>query len=235
MKYIITESKLNNIIFKYLDTKYDALEQKKGRYSDIVFTFPGEEYGVLGWDKSGDLYVCYELRYEISNLFGIENVNSLRVIGKWVEGKYNLKVTNTYSQLNNMQYLVEGIYKVNYKDKMKYIITESRINKLVSNYLNGFEWYTWDVGDGEFDVADGEYESSKLKFRIQYSSTIPDHEFNVLYIDDDLITKIASVFSLSVNDAANSIINWFNEKYNKNITENDWEWFMKDNEDEDNN
>jgi len=235
MKYIITESKLNNIIFKYLDTKYDALEEKKGRYSDIVFTFPGEEYGVLGWDKSGDLYVCYELRYEISNLFGIENVNSLRVIGKWVEGKYNLKVTNTYSQLNNMQYLVEGIYKVNYKDKMKYIITESRINKLVSNYLNGFEWYTWDVGDGEFDVADGEYESSKLKFRIQYSSTIPDHEFNVLYIDDDLLTKIASVFSLSVNDAANSIINWFNEKYNKNITENDWEWFMKDNEDEDNN
>ncbi len=231
MKYIITESKLNNIIFKYLDTKYDALEEKKGRYSDIVFTFPGEEYGVLGWDKSGDLYVCYELRYEISNLFGLENVNSLRVIGKWVEGKYNLRVTNTYSQLNNMQYLVEGIYK----DRMKYIITESRINKLVSNYLNGFEWYTWDVGDGEFDVADGEYESSKLKFRIQYSSTIPDHEFNVLYIDDDLLTKIASVFSLSVNDAANSIINWFNEKYNKNITENDWEWFMKDNEDEDNN
>lgn len=231
MKYIIKESKLNDIIFKYLDMKYGALEQKKGRYSDIVFTFPGEEYGVLGWDKSGDLYVCYELRYEISNLFGLENVNSLRVIGKWVEGKYNLKVTNTYSQLNNMQYLVEGIYKVNSKDKMKYIITESRINKLVSNYLNGFEWYTWDVGDGEFDVADGEYESSKLKFRIQYSSTIPDHEFNVLYIDDDLLTKIASVFSLSVNDAANSIINWFNEKYNKNITENDWEWFMKDNED----
>ena len=227
MKYIITESKLNNIIFKYLDTKYDALEQKKGRYSDIVFTFPGEEYGVLGWDKSGDLYVCYELRYEISNLFGLENVNSLRVIGKWVEGKYNLRVTNTYSQLNNMQYLVEGIYK----DRMKYIITESRINKLVSNYLNGFEWYTWDVGDGEFDVADGEDESPKLKFRVQYSSTVSDHEFNVLYIDDDLLTKIASIFSLSVNDAANSIINWFNEKYDKTLTEDDWEWFMKDDED----
>ena len=227
MKYIITESKLNNIIFKYLDTKYDALEQKKGRYSDIVFTFPGEEYGVLGWDKSGDLYVCYELRYEISNLFGLDNVNSLRVIGKWVEGKYNLKVTNTYSQLNNMQYLVEGIYK----DRMKYIITESRINKLVSNYLNGFEWDTWDIGDGEFNVADGEDESPKLKFRVQYSSTVSDHEFNVLYIDDDLLTKIASIFSLSVNDAANSIINWFNEKYDKTLTEDDWEWFMKDDED----
>ena len=227
MKYIITESKLNNIIFKYLDTKYDALEQKKGRYSDIVFTFPGEEYGVLGWDKSGDLYVCYELRYEISNLFGLENVNSLRVIGKWVEGKYNLRVTNTYSQLNNMQYLVEGIYK----DRMKYIITESRINKLVSNYLNGFEWDTWDIGDGEFNVADGEDESPKLKFRVQYSSTVSDHEFNVLYIDDDLLTKIASIFSLSVNDAANSIINWFNEKYDKTLTEDDWEWFMKDDED----
>ena len=227
MKYIITESKLNNIIFKYLDMKYGALEQKKGKYVDIVFHFPGEEYGVLGWEKSGDLYVCYELRYEISNLFGLENVNSLRVIGKWVEGKYNLRVTNTYSQLNNMQYLVEGIYK----DRMKYIITESRINKLVSNYLNGFEWDTWDIGDGEFNVADGEDESPKLKFRVQYSSTVSDHEFNVLYIDDDLLTKIASIFSLSVNDAANSIINWFNEKYDKTLTEDDWEWFMKDDED----
>ena len=104
--------------------------------------------------------------------------------------------------------------------------------KLIFLYLDGLNWHTWDIGDGEFNVAEGEFGKDQMKFRIQYSSTIPDHEFNVLYIDDDLLTKIASVFSLSVNDAANSIINWFNEKYNKNITENDWEWFMKDNEDE---
>ena len=75
--------------------KYGALEQKKGRYSDIVFTFPGEEYGLLGWEKSGVLYVFYELRDEISDYFGLESDDSLRVIGKWVEDRYNLKVINT--------------------------------------------------------------------------------------------------------------------------------------------
>ena len=99
MKYIITESKLNNIIFKYLDMKYGALEQKKGRYSDIVFTFPGEEYGVLGWEKSGVLYVYYEIRDEISNYFGLKKVDSLEVIGKWVEDRYNLKVIDTRNRI----------------------------------------------------------------------------------------------------------------------------------------
>ena len=94
MKYIITENRLNNIIFKYLDVKYGALEQKKGEYSDIVFYFPGEEYGKLGWEKSGDLYISYKLFNEISNFFGLENDDSRKVIGKWVEDRYNLKVIN---------------------------------------------------------------------------------------------------------------------------------------------
>ena len=103
MKYIITENRLNDIIFKYLDVKYGALEQKRGRYCDIVFSFPGEEYGVLGWEKSGVLYIFYELRDEISNYFGLEKVDSLSVIGKWVEDRYNLEViliNNTFGDRN---------------------------------------------------------------------------------------------------------------------------------------
>ena len=96
MKYIITENRLNNIIFKYLDVKYGALEQKKGKYVDIVFHFPGEEYGKLGWEKPKTLYVYDVLMNEISNFFGLKSVDSLRVIGKWVEDRYHLKVINTH-------------------------------------------------------------------------------------------------------------------------------------------
>ena len=111
MKYIITESKLNNIIFKYLDMKYGALEPKRGEYSDIIFAFPDEEYGKLGWEKSGNLYVFNKLRDEISNYFGMDNNDSLRVISKWVEDRYNLKVINTskkwihsnHKKLNNLK------------------------------------------------------------------------------------------------------------------------------------
>ena len=64
---------------------------------------------------------------------------------------------------------------------MKYVITESRLNNLVSNYLDQMNWWEWDIGDGEFNLADVKFESSKILFRIQYSSTMPDHYFDIIY------------------------------------------------------
>jgi len=111
---------------------------------------------------------------------------------------------------------------------MKYIITESRINKLVFLYLDSQNWHTWDIGDGEFNVADGEYGNDVIKFRIQFSSTVPDHEFNVIYISDDLITKIRKLFSIPDLESIKVIIDWFNKKYDKNLTMNDFEWMQSD-------
>jgi hypothetical protein len=96
--------------------------------------------------------------------------------------------------------------------------------KLIFSYLDGLNWHTWDIGDGEFNVADGEYGEDILKFRIQYSSTVPDHEFNVIYVNDDLVTKISKLFSIPHLDSIKAIIEWFNKKYDKNLTINDFEW-----------
>ncbi len=75
--------------------KYGTLEQKRGNHvDDTIFTFPDKEYGELGWKKSGDLYINSRIRNEISYYFGLEKDDSLRVIGKWVEDRYNLKVIN---------------------------------------------------------------------------------------------------------------------------------------------
>ena len=107
MKYLITENRLNDIIFKFLDAKLDGIETRKGEYVDIIFVFPDKEYGMLGWEKSGDLFVFYKLRDEISNYFGLEVDDSLRVIGKWVEDRHNLKVINTVEFLYRQRQLVE--------------------------------------------------------------------------------------------------------------------------------
>lgn len=107
---------------------------------------------------------------------------------------------------------------------MKILVTESQINKLVSNYLDSQDWRTWDIGDGEFDVFDGEFGNVMLRLRIQYSSTMPDQDFEVIYISDDLVTKINNLFSLVKQDSVKLIINWFNKKYDKNLTMNDFEW-----------
>jgi hypothetical protein len=100
MKYIITESKLDKVIFKYLDIKLNKIEKMKGVNTDIVFAFPDEEYGLLGLKKSGDLYVFYELIDEIKKMFGLESPDALNVIGRYVEDRYNLEVKHTYHSLH---------------------------------------------------------------------------------------------------------------------------------------
>jgi hypothetical protein len=95
MEHIITKNKLDKIVFKYLDMKLNGIKKRKGVYVDIVFAFPDEEYGLLGWKKSGDLYVLYELRDEIKNIFGLESPEAFEVIGKYVEDRHNLEVKNT--------------------------------------------------------------------------------------------------------------------------------------------
>ena len=107
---------------------------------------------------------------------------------------------------------------------MKYIITENRINELVSKYLDSTDWWSWDEGDGEFNVTDGYEGKTKFRFRIVSSSTVPDLSFDTIYINDSVVTQIMNLFGMESNDAAKSIINWFNEKYNKNLTIEDFEW-----------
>jgi hypothetical protein len=95
MKYIITENRLNKVIFNYLDTKLSGLERKKGEYYDVVFGFPNEEYGVLGWVKPNRLGIHYDIVDEISHYFDMKSSDTQKIIGEWVEDRYNLKVINT--------------------------------------------------------------------------------------------------------------------------------------------
>ena len=102
MKYIITESRLENIIFKYLDDKLNGFEWRKGQYSDIVLALHGEEYGLMGWKKHDKLYVNWEFVDEIKLMFSMRESESLDVIGRYVESRYNLKVNHTSSPVIKM-------------------------------------------------------------------------------------------------------------------------------------
>jgi hypothetical protein len=117
------------------------------------------------------------------------------------------------------------------ENQLKTIVENNKVNTLVSKYLDSQDWRTWDIGDSEFDVADGEFGKNLIKFRIQYSSTVPDHHFNVIYISDDLVTKISTLFSISSKKSIREIIDWFNKKYEKNLTMDDFEWMSSEDSD----
>jgi hypothetical protein len=94
MKYIIPENKLDNIIFKYLDLNLKGLEKRKAKYHNgIVYGFPDEKFGILGYDNGDTLYIYYELINEIIEVFGLDNYDSELVIGKWFINRYQLDVT----------------------------------------------------------------------------------------------------------------------------------------------
>jgi hypothetical protein len=92
MKYIITESRLENLIFKYLDNKLDGTEPMKGKYSDIVFGFPGETMGVMGIEEPYGLFIDSELFMEIKLMFSLDSGTTLDLIKKYVESRYNLEI-----------------------------------------------------------------------------------------------------------------------------------------------
>ena len=95
MKYIITESRLDNVIFNYLDIKLNGIEKRKSINNyDVLFILPEQEFAMLGWKGPGDLFVLYTLIDDIQNIFTLERDESLDVIGKYVKDRYKLKVTN---------------------------------------------------------------------------------------------------------------------------------------------
>ena len=119
------------------------------------------------------------------------------------------------------------------ENQLKLIVENNRMDTLVSQYLNFQDWYTWDIGDGEFNVADNDRNDKNLFwFRKQFSSTVPDHEFDVLYINDYLVAKIMKLFGMETNSAIKSIINWFNQEYDTELTIKDFEWMETDEEEE---
>jgi len=95
MKYIIPENKLDKVVFKYLDLNLKGLEKRKPTfYKGIIFGYPDEEYGIIGWEK-GNLFICINLIDEISKTFGLYESDSKLIITRWVSDRYQLKVKNT--------------------------------------------------------------------------------------------------------------------------------------------
>ena len=94
MKYLITESQFNKVIFKYLDSQDFVQIEKNNR---IYFVnSEGDEYAQIRFDKkNGFCYIYYKLIDEISTFFSMEESDSEQVIGRWVENTLQMRVINT--------------------------------------------------------------------------------------------------------------------------------------------
>ena len=107
MKFLITESKLENIIFKYLDNQ-DFVKIDKGENIYFVNS-ENDKLAQIKFNKSnGRCFINYDLVKEISSFFSMKESDSVQVIGRWVESTLQMKVSNTWSSSTGIHTVVES-------------------------------------------------------------------------------------------------------------------------------
>ena len=90
---------------------------------------------------------------------------------------------------------------------MKYLITESQINKLVYKYLNDLDLYMIE------DRGDYYFWSSKESWLNRGNVLISTHRSNNdCFISSDLVSEISNFFSLDMNSAILLISGWVSGK-----------------------
>jgi hypothetical protein len=92
MKYLITESKLNQVIFKYLDNQ-DFIQIETS--SNIFFVNSEEdEHAQIRYNKKNGVgQITLDLIEDISVLFSLDEVLSKNIIGNWVGNTLQMEVS----------------------------------------------------------------------------------------------------------------------------------------------
>jgi hypothetical protein len=94
MKYIITESKMEQVAIKYLNKFYgDLKEYKIDKYPNRVFYMKDNKmYMELDMNLEDNIiWVEYETIWgDLKNMFGLETPEIKHIITKWVEDTYKL-------------------------------------------------------------------------------------------------------------------------------------------------
>ncbi len=94
MKYKITDSQLESVVFLYLDNQ-DFIQIER-RNSIYFVNSEGDVYAQIRYDKNnGWCYIYWKLIGEISSFFSLGENDSQKVIGRWVENTLQVRVTNT--------------------------------------------------------------------------------------------------------------------------------------------
>ena len=115
MKYLITESQFDKVIFRYLD-KQDFIVT--GNDTSLFFiNSEGDEYAQIKYnEEDGWCYISIDLIEEIASFFSLQPYDSKEVIGRWVENTLQMKVTYTPPMLWQQQVMVENTLQMKVTD-----------------------------------------------------------------------------------------------------------------------
>ena len=93
MKYIITESKLEQVVIKYLNKAYGDLEQYDMEgFPHSIFFIKNDMLYLEYHSKKDKLYVRYNpIWTDLSTMFGLDYDECKNILSKWIELTYSVK------------------------------------------------------------------------------------------------------------------------------------------------
>jgi hypothetical protein len=93
MKYLITESQFDKVIFKYLDNQDFVVIKMKNRLYYV--NSEDDEYAQVRYHpKDRWCTIHYDLVGEVSKFFSLDYEDSINVINRWIENKLGIKSIN---------------------------------------------------------------------------------------------------------------------------------------------
>ena len=97
MKILITENKRNQIVIKWLNSKYgDLTPYETEKYPDYIFFMKDGKLIFVYIKKNGYVGVSYDKIWSfLQNFFGLEYEEIQDLTKEWVEEHYKLGVTTT--------------------------------------------------------------------------------------------------------------------------------------------
>lgn len=102
MKYIITESRMGQVVIKYLNKMYGDLEEyRTDEYPDKVLYIKGKKVYMERELENGELYVDYNTIWrDLKNTFSLEYDEIKFILTKWMGRTYNLIGFNISNSIN---------------------------------------------------------------------------------------------------------------------------------------
>lgn len=100
MKFLITENKLEKIIFNFLDTYIDTINISRPDNFIVIYNENLESDNIEGnWTilfeyvyYDGGLFINYNWLNGFLNMFSLELKEGLKIIEGWFENKFNVEV-----------------------------------------------------------------------------------------------------------------------------------------------
>ena len=100
MKYLITESQLDNIIFDYLDTQdFYHREDGGGHYFfESERSYKDNQYSKIAYFfMSDECYISSDILTEVAEFFSLDLYTSLNIISDWVGTKIGIEINYPYT------------------------------------------------------------------------------------------------------------------------------------------